>query len=180
VVPELIAEPEPAKEDEAKAIEPEVPEVRTETLIAAPTEPTPASDRTLFEPIVITVPTRKRIVPPSELAPSGENEVDNGAGRGDDAAVKPCTFDLSQENVSLINNGGSVGLIVTISEESGIDELTAISSSVKDIEVRLEPQIVGVGGRAFFVIKSISPRTGIYQITFRAPCGSRDVIVRVR
>src|SRR5690606_23521914 len=167
-VGDLTSKPDPAKEDEAKAVEPGVPEERagvTETQA----EPPPVTERPLFEPIVITVPTRKRIVPRSELAPGEEGSVTRGTEG--ERAGKPCTIDLSQENVSLINDGGTVGLIVTISDETDIDELTAVSSSVKDIEARLEPQIVGVGGRAFFVIKSISPRTGVYQIKFEAPCG---------
>ena len=139
----------------------------------------------LFEPIVITVPTRKRLVPATELAATDEEASGNPPSRPrraetEDAAETPCSISLSQENISLINNGGTVGLIVTVSDETAIDTLEAISSSAKDIRVKLEPQIVGVGGRAFFVVTSLSERTGVYQITFKASCGSRDVIVRVR
>ena len=150
------------------------PEIRVDTA--------PAS---IFEPIVITVPTRKRLVPATELASveedaSGERSSRPRRAEPEDAAAAPCSISLSQENISLINNGGTVGLIVTVSDETAIDSLEAISSSTEDIQVKLEPQIVGVGGRAFFVVTSLCERTGVYQITFKASCGSRDVIVRVR
>jgi hypothetical protein len=61
-----------------------------------------------------------------------------------------------------------------------IKTMIATSSSPKDVEVTLEPEISGVPDRRFFVIKSLTTATGAYQITFSMPCGSRDVLVRVR
>jgi hypothetical protein len=40
--------------------------------------------------------------------------------------------------------------------------------------------IEGVTGRRFFVVKSVSERTGVFQVNFESPCGKREVEVHVR
>ena len=69
-----------------------------------------------------------------------------------------------------------------ISASEGVDPKTidARSNSIKDIEVRLEPEIAGVTGRSLYVIKSISENTGLFQVVFELPCGKKVVTVRVR
>lgn len=95
-------------------------------------------------------------------------------------AIKPCTIDVSQENVSLINSGGSVGILVGIDGSNDVKTVIGVSSDPQDVEVKFEPEIAGVAGRAFFVIRSLSTRTGSYKVEFQSPCGKKDITVNVR
>ena len=92
----------------------------------------------------------------------------------------PCEIGVSQESVSLINNGGSIAMLVSIEQGEDIKLVTGASNSPADVEVRLDPELVSGSRRSMFVIKSVSDKTGMYQVTFKAPCGKKDVIVRVR
>ena len=87
---------------------------------------------------------------------------------------------VSQESISLLNDGGIVGILVTVESPGEAKGLGATSSSPKDIDVKIEPEISGLTDRRFFVIKSTSSALGVYTVTFSAPCGKKDVIVTVR
>ncbi|MEQ1763823.1 MAG: hypothetical protein ABL984_11850, partial [Pyrinomonadaceae bacterium] len=101
-------------------------------------------------------------------------------GKAITGELLPCEIGVSQESVSLINNGGSFSMLVSIEQGEDVKLVTGASNSPADVEVRLELNLVSVSGRSMFVIKSVSDKTGMYQVTFKAPCGRRDVIVRVR
>jgi hypothetical protein len=58
--------------------------------------------------------------------------------------------------------------------------MKAVSNSPDDLEIKLEPEIAGVRGQAFYVVRSVTPKTGEFTIAFIAPCGRREMIVNVR
>ena len=91
-----------------------------------------------------------------------------------------CELVASQESVWLVNGGGSLGILVGFAGQGDAKKITAVSSSPKDIEVSLEPEIGANSGRAFFILKSISPKKGAFTVTFNSPCGKKEVQVRVR
>lgn len=140
-------------------------------------------------PVATDVPAKTVEQPEPPTAEPVEAPVSQDAG-----AVRPrlvagkevsgdlplCTIGVSQENVSLINGGGTIGILVSIEGEGDIRSLKAISSSQEDIQVTIEPEIAGVSGRAFFIVKSTSTKLGLYQVSFAAPCGKRSVVVQVR
>jgi hypothetical protein len=159
------------------------------------------SKKPLFEPIVIMIPKRATEKKPTpEPSPTEEPKTDEETKKTDEPPTSggeiarpriiegkaivgellPCEIGVSQESVSLINNGGSISMLVSIEKGEDIKLVTGVSSSPADVEVRLEPELVDVSGRTMFVIKSVSEKTGIYQVAFKAPCGKKDVIVRVR
>ena len=94
--------------------------------------------------------------------------------------VQPCKIVTSQEVVSILNNGGSLGVLVGFENNGDVKELTAESSSPTDIEIAFEPEIGALSGRAFYVIKSVSGNVGTFTVTFDAPCGKKDISVKVR
>ncbi len=96
------------------------------------------------------------------------------------AETPKCEISASQDSISLLNNGGSLGLLIGIDGEGDIKTVKAVSASPQDIAVTLEPEIAGVASRAFYIVKSISANTGTFKITFEAPCGRKDVTVTVR
>lgn len=160
------------KKDEAKA-EPK-PEEKPAT--------TPSKDKPLFDPIVITVgkPEEK----PAEKPDTAEK--DNSGGERarvveekpkDDP--KPCTVSFTQETVSLLNNGGSIGILASIEGEGDIKQMKATSSSPDDVGIYADTAIGG-SRKAFFVIRSISTKTGKFLLTFESPCGNLEMPVVVR
>ncbi|HXH69860.1 MAG TPA: tetratricopeptide repeat protein [Pyrinomonadaceae bacterium] len=154
------------------------------------------SSKPLFEPVVIIVPkseTAKLEVKPDENVAEEEpleNKSKSVTRRQRVISEKKsdlqseetaqCKITVSQENISLVKGGGNLGILVGFEEAGNLKQLMASSSSPNDIEVTLEPDIGAQSGRAFFVVKSISSNKGIYTVTFDAPCGKKNVSVKVR
>ncbi len=152
------------------------------------------SSTSLFEPIVIEIPPRRprRVSSPKpESKPEGKKgettseETQSSADTesiteepATSVPVVPCTIEASQDKVAIVNNGGSVGLIV--GTDGDVTSISARSESPEDVEIRLEPQIAGVSGRAFYVVKSLSPRKGLFRVELIAPCGQKAITVIVR
>jgi len=200
--------PTPTPETTPTAAESPTPEASPAVTVPSPTpadssvaklEPKKAG-APLFEPIIITIPkptTPPKVSPektaPDETKPDEETKrtdepVSGGEiarpriveGKAITGELLPCEIGVSQESVSLINNGGSISMLVSIEQGEDIKLVTGASNSPADVEVRLEPELVAISGRSMYVIKSISEKTGMYQVTFKAPCGKKNVIVRVR
>jgi hypothetical protein len=72
-----------------------------------------------------------------------------------------------------------VGVLVGV-ENGDVKEVKGSSSSPKDVDVALDSEAAGVSGKALFIIRSQTETTGSYQVTFIAPCGKKEVQVRVR
>ena len=64
-------------------------------------------------------------------------------------------------------------------ESADLDGLTGTSTSPQNISVRRE-NLEGVKTRAIFVVRSISDKVGVYQIKFELPCGTKEIVVKVR
>jgi tetratricopeptide (TPR) repeat protein len=163
-------------------------------------DPKTSQSKSLFDPIIITIPKSRPVKLSTDSAKNEANssgdpdkksgEASNSSGTERERVidgsepvrpdVSPCMVDVSQENVSLINSGGSVGILVSVEAPGNIKSLRAISASPKDVELTLEPEIGGISDRRFFVIKSVSTKVGVYQVTFAADCGKKEVIVTVR
>ena len=91
-----------------------------------------------------------------------------------------CSFEFSDDNISIINGGGSIGILVSILGEGDFKGVVATSSSPKDVEVKAQPEIAGIPGRRFYIIKSVSSSTGVYQVIFESGCEKKELVVKVR
>jgi len=143
------------------------------------------AQKPLFEPVVIEVKNSTKPKKSTDVASDTERKpvrdrVVEGKEAVSKAAPPPCTITVSQEDLSLIADGGSIGVLVGVDGEVDLKQLTAAASSPKDIEVSRQPEIAGVSSRAFYVIKSLSNAAGDHKVTFSAPCGKKDVSVKVR
>ena len=78
--------------------------------------------------------------------------------------VPSCTLSVSDDSVSVINDGGSVGLLVELSGAGKETFVSATSSSPENVDVRIEPENGSAVTRRFFLIKSISPTVGLYEV----------------
>ena len=96
------------------------------------------------------------------------------------ADVQTCRIITSQESVSIINNGGSLGILVGFENGGDAGKIKSASSNPTDIEVTFEPEIGALSGRAFFIVKSISENKGLFSAVFEAPCGRKEISVKVR
>ena len=148
-----------------------------------------ANTKDLFEPVIINVPdsSSKSANSNSGVPKKSEDDsVSSGASRvrvvdGKDIRVNTrCSLELSQEMVSLINDGGSLGVLARIEGDGDFKDVVTTSSSPKDIEVRAETELNGISARRFYVIRSVSTTTGVYQVTFESPCGKQEISVTVR
>ena len=93
--------------------------------------------------------------------------------------IAPCKITVSEENITLSGDGGDLAVIVGVDDVMDLEGMMGTSSSTKDVTVRREP-ITGIKSRALFVIRTISSRVGVYQVSFELPCGKKDIVVRVR
>ncbi|MGB5014617.1 MAG: hypothetical protein WBO68_11385, partial [Pyrinomonadaceae bacterium] len=75
--------------------------------------------------------------------------------------------------------GSELAIIIGTETDEDLTDLTFVSSDPDEIGVRRE-EISAVKGRALFIVRTISGKAGLYQITFSLPCGKQEVEVRVR
>ena len=158
-----------------------------------------ANTRDLFEPVIINVlnspaqkAAKKETEKPSDPAADNqktekaEDAVSSGASRvrvvdGKEITTDAkCSFEFSDDNISIINGGGSIGILVSILGEGDFKGVVATSSSPKDVEVKAQPEIAGIPGRRFYIIKSVSSSTGVYQVIFESGCEKKELVVKVR
>ena len=188
-------EPEPPPVESPPSDKPaEVIQEKKEPVAKDPVKPATkiaSGPKPLFEPIIITVGRSRTAKTPTAAKPSDSPAKTDETGTtvpappvtdqdSNIAETISCVVGVSQENVSLINGGGSVGILVNVEPPGDVKDLRAVTNSPKDIELTLEPEIGGVNDRRFYVIKSVSSALGVYQVTFSTPCGKKNLIVTVR
>lgn len=160
------------------------PESKQEGKSSAPAPK--SSPSSTFEPVIIKVP------PPAKTksdSPNPEKSDEAATAKNDSGETRPrvivssnleCSLSLDQETISIIANGGNLGVTVRFQGEVDVSKINASSGSPQDISVALDPDISKSLNRGFFIVKSISTKTGIYTVTFDSPCGKKDLQVRVR
>lgn len=94
--------------------------------------------------------------------------------------ITSCKLVVSPDSLSLLNGGGSLGVMVGFESEGDLKQIIAVSNSPNDIDIRLEPDIGESSKRLFFIVKSISTKIGVFTITFESACGKKEIIVKVR
>jgi hypothetical protein len=163
-------------------------------------KPTP---KPLFEPVIITIPSNsnspqvKTEEPKTEEKNSTEtaqNPEKVDSEKMNSGEIRPrvvvtdlpeenqnCKIIVSQDNISLLGGGGSLGILVGFEGEGDFREITATSSSPEDVEVKLETGIGESSKRLFFIVTSLNTKIGEYKITFQAPCGTKkEINVKIR
>jgi hypothetical protein len=156
----------------------------------------------LFPPVVITIPqpeTRKlqTPTPTPEVSPDADPEpspapasertliAENRPRFADTrpvpaaAQVKACKMTFNSEAVDLQPDGDEFAVIVARDDAAELGEISAVSSSPRDVSVKRQP-LPGTKTQALFILRPLSERTGVFQITFEMACAKRDLTVRVR
>ncbi len=91
-----------------------------------------------------------------------------------------CKIVANQEKISLLNGGGSVGVEVGFESDGDLKQITGASNSPDDVEVILDTDIKTGPKKLFFIIRSVSAKTGVFGVTFESPCGKKELLVTVR
>ena len=160
-----------------------------------------------FDPIIITVPktevSKKKDTAVSKIGSESSAVIPNENSTGEIStknviernlsktrprivgqekteAIQPCKIITSQESVSILNDGGSLGILVGFENGGDVNKIKSASSDPADVEITYEPEIGALSGRAFFIIKSVSRNKGIFTGIFEAPCGRKEITVKVR
>lgn len=196
------------KIEEATVTDKEKVETKKDEPAQSPT--TQPSPKSLFEPIIINVPkVETKVVAEAnpketsaaetkvtelkqeetkaiELNQEETSSKKNTKSRPRIAVEKeaeqtpPCKLVVSQENVSILNNHGSLGILVGFEDEGDLKEITVVSSSPNDVAVVSETNTEDLSSQVLFVVKSISQKTGEFTVTFESPCGKKEILVKVR
>lgn len=96
------------------------------------------------------------------------------------AETAKCELVASQESVSLVNDGGTLNVLIGFAGKGDASKITAVSSSPNDVVVLLDSEMRTVSGRAFFILKSVSTKKGAFTVMFDSPCGKAEIQVTVR
>ncbi|HYX42217.1 MAG TPA: hypothetical protein VE821_10990, partial [Pyrinomonadaceae bacterium] len=128
----------------------------------------------------------------NERAPAPVNEKPPSAdeSRNEARAARPrlhsqrklssdCTLTLSVGSMLLTNNGGTSAITVSLEGQGSNADLNATTADWADIIVLREPQDPAPNS-ARYTVTSISKKTGIFVVTFKSPCGTKDVSVTVK
>jgi len=154
---------------------PEIP--KTERTENKPTEEKPTE--------ISNTETKPIEKPVDEKILSGENRpriiiTDNTDAKTVTEEITSCKLVVSPDSLSLLNGGGSLGVMVGFESDGDLKQIIAVSNSPNDIDIRLEPDIGESSKRVFFIVKSISTKIGVFTITFESACGKKEIIVKVR
>jgi hypothetical protein len=117
--------------------------------------------------VVITIPSAKGDRP---VTTSPQQTTDP------DPTVAPCVVTVSSDTLRLNRSGGTQAVIVGREDNGEINDLEV--AGVPEVLVRRET-VAGVTSRALYVIRAATPKTGLYQVTFKLPCGSKTIEVSV-
>lgn len=176
--PEATPEPSPSPTPEASP-SPTPEESPSPEAPPAGTAPSPSPSPTVEEPT--TTPSASPTPdaqPKANQEPVGRSRFAGADGRTP-TNVKPCKITFSEETINLQTGAGDLAVIVGREDDAELGGISAVSSSPADISVRRQ-QIAGMKTRALFVVRPLSDRVGVYQITFEMACAKRDLIVRLR
>lgn len=91
-----------------------------------------------------------------------------------------CIVTVSDTEFSLLNNGGSVTVTVTLAGSTEIEKITAATPNWSDIAVFPQSGLRSDLTGRVFTITSISKNTGAFTVNFKTPCGVKEVKVTVR
>jgi len=199
-VAEVKRSPEPARED-STSNRSQTSKPHDLKATGVPVTTSENGSKPLFEPVIITVPkpqakrglTNLRAKSPdvssTDTKPNVDDEVPtNGEARprviaGKDVnVVEPpaCAISVSRETISILNNGGGLGILLQMDAAGDLKSVSATPDSPDDIKIELEPEIAGIKGQAFYLIRSVTTRKGEFKVRFAAPCGSKEITVVVR
>jgi tetratricopeptide (TPR) repeat protein len=90
-----------------------------------------------------------------------------------------CALTLSVSSILLTSNGGTSAITASLDGQDGNADINATTADWADIIVLREPQDPAPNV-ARYTVTSVSKKTGTFLVTFKSPCGTKDVSVTVK
>jgi tetratricopeptide (TPR) repeat protein len=118
-------------------------------------------------------------IPTTETASARTAREDTGQ-RPRRVSEKSCTLAVSESALTIQNNGGRAIIDITLEGGSSSGGITAATSDWSSLAVFPEPKSGTESSVTSFSLTSISKKTGLFTVTFKTPCGSKDVTVTVK
>ncbi|HEX8492870.1 MAG TPA: tetratricopeptide repeat protein [Pyrinomonadaceae bacterium] len=140
----------------------------------AATEPQPTTTSDPQPTAAEPQPTPTPDTAPSQRPRTTERPAEKAAGSDE------CIFNLSEEPLTLRNNGGSIIIPVSFNGAGGAASITASTPNWADIAVFSETKTNIESGVYNYSITSVSKRTGTYTVIFKSPCGTKKLTVIVK
>jgi len=123
------------------------------------TSPQPATDASVTSPA------------PAAASPSPEETTATGSSS--------CLISVSEDTLTIRNNGGATIITVTMMGSDGTGEINASTSNWPDIAIFPEPKSSTAPGTFKYTVTSVSRNVGTYYITLKSTCGEKLIEVRV-
>lgn len=113
---------------------------------------------------------------------TADKPVTKGERRSRRVAESKCSLATNESSLTIRNNSGSAIITITLDGAATAEGVTAQISDWSAIAVFPEPKSSAEGNAntVSFSIASISKKTGSFIVTFKSPCGSKDVTVTVK
>ena len=92
-----------------------------------------------------------------------------------------CALTVAETVLSFKANGGSATVALSLDHYAGRTPARIDPSTPNwaDVIILAEPRTPADGNGARFTITSVSPRTGVFIVSFTSPCGKQQVTVNV-
>lgn len=120
----------------------------------------------------------KKQVRPRRVPSSNEETKQTDANLN--AKTNTCSVSVNQEEISILNDGGTIAITLMLDGMLFDAKKVSLKFDWANINVFLEQDAKSDGHSALYKIISVSKKTGEYKITFTTPCGSKEVMVKVR
>ncbi len=123
--------------------------------------------------------TPTRTPQPAEAAP--ESAANRQGRKRRVTSDSKCNINVSEQTLTIQNAGGSALITVTLDGLDSTDQVTATTSDWSALAVFPEPRSGAASSNTVtFSVAPISKKTGLFTITFKSPCGAKDVTVTVK
>ncbi len=200
--PQAVATPK-ADEPPAPKVEPDAPPVKVseppapapqsspvEPAITPTPSPTPTPAEATPTPTPVGTPTPIEPAPteakPVESAPGETKPAETeatpppAAARARRAITSACALALSVDSLLLTSNGGTSALTASLEGPGATAaDITASTINWAAIIILREPQDPAPNA-ARYTISSVSKQSGTFVVTFKSPCGTKEVAVTVK
>ncbi len=127
------------------------------------------------EPVVTKTPTGEPAKPTTE--PTKDAAPKQRQRRVSDTK---CSITTSESELTIQNNGGRALISISLDGASTTNGVSAATSDWSSLAVFPEPKSGAESTALVYSVTSISKKTGLFTITFKSPCGTKDVAVTVK
>lgn len=144
----------------------------TPTPVEVPLGPPAPADNDEPPAAPTPTPTPTATAPSTEPAATGRHRPRR--------AVESCSLSINESSLTIQNNGGSALVTITLDGQANADNVTASTSDWSALAIFPEPKSGANNNSRTFSVTSLNTKTGTFTITFKSPCGAKEITVTVK